>query len=293
MKMILSVFISFTALIILLTACPSVNAADTLFLSMKTDKEVRSDRNFSLYISCRCSDGIGALRAKLRYDKELLVLKSARLENKTSSDIFMYEDKLEYLHLCFTNAPERPEYRLIKLTFAPIKKQDDLSYDFDLFFCEACKNSDEYIYADELPFLTVDVVSPDNSKAKSSDTSHSNRSESSHKAVSKAESSNESRNTVSKSSAGADRSRTSRAYSKSSKASETVLEKTSGVNEETVEDEPNENNDVYYINTKTKGSSDDKHMLMYPILGVAIVFVAAIIFAFSEGKKRGRKNDDK
>ena len=51
MKMILSVFISFTALIILLTACPSVNAADTLFLSMKTDKEVRSDRNFSLYIS--------------------------------------------------------------------------------------------------------------------------------------------------------------------------------------------------------------------------------------------------
>lgn len=293
MKMILSAFISFALLFILIPACPSVNAADALFLSMETDKEIRADRNFSLYISCRCSDGIGALRAKLRYDKELLVLKSARLENKTGSDIFLYEDKLEYIHLFFTNAPERPEYRLIKLTFAPIKKQDDLSYDFDLFFCEACKNSSEYLYADELPFLTVDVVSAVDPETKTRESSYVSKAESSYKAESKVNSNAESRNTVSKSQAGADRSRTSRDYSKSSRASEDAAEEITAVDKELPEDEINDDNNVYYINTKTKDRSDDKQTFMYPILSVAIVFVAAIIFAFSEGKKRGRKNDDK
>ena len=278
MRMILSAFMSFMVLLMLVPLCPSVRAADALALSMEADKEVRADRNFNIYISCRCSDGIGALRAKLGYDKERLVLKAARLENKTGNDIFLYEDKLEYLHIFFANAPERPEYRLIKLTFAPIKNQDDISCDFDMFFCEACKDSDEYIYADELPFLTVDAVP----ETKISDASYIGRAESSHSTESKAES----KKTVSKSSAGADRTKTSRAVSI------TQQEKIS-VNEETPENEALENNTVYYINTKTKGGSDDKSMTMYSFLGVSVIFAAAVIFAFLQGKKRSGKHNDK
>ena len=109
MRMILSAFMSFMVLLMLVPLCPSVRAADALALSMEADKEVRADRNFNIYISCRCSDGIGALRAKLGYDKECLDLKAARLENKTENGISRYEDVFEYRQIFLDTEPKSTE----------------------------------------------------------------------------------------------------------------------------------------------------------------------------------------
>ena len=244
----------------MITGVP-VYAADCLQVKLTPPENVKANKAFDIYVEYSCSMGISSMLSKFEYDKSMLEFRSAKLMDLIDDRFFYAKDYSGQIGVAYSNINKTVDKLTVCLRFSPIQEAEE--YTVKVSDCQACYNETDKLTADYLPTCTVRVGQAENTVNNKSDVS-------------------------SKVSSGSSSEGNTQHSSRQSIQDENDRNETASSSHET-ETPENGDNRVYYIKSQEKNVDNGQTMFM-AVIGLAVVFAAAVVFAFRAGVRKNQKS---
>lgn len=242
-----------------------VSAADDLRVELTPPETVKANKAFDIYVDYYCSKGISTMLSKFEYDEEMLEFRSAKLMDLIDDRFFYSKAFSGKLGVSYSNNKKTVDKLTVCLRFSPLKEAEE--YTVKIIDCQACYDETDLLVADKLPSCTVRIKQEggvmDKTSKSSSGTSSVSSSDSSSKTSIKLS-------------------------SQKSSGSESDKSELSSISDEAGRSEEGQNG-VYYIKSEEK-NIDNGQTIALAVVGLAVVFVAAVIVAFRAGVRRNQKS---
>lgn len=137
--------------------CFAVSDAE---FSFNTDEDIKTGKNFNIYLSVNANTNIGVFRTEITFDDEKLKFKSAEINPNHKSEYMQYSVSDGKIIIIYMNNTEYNSYSLddiIKLSFSPIYK-GEAEYSFECYVYEIGDKNANKLRFNSVPTLNLSIM---------------------------------------------------------------------------------------------------------------------------------------